>query len=265
MDYTTVNSKDEIISVIHSEKDNKGIARDEKTPEQLLSDDYTAFIKVRWRSIRKLDEIDALIAIGDVLLVRCAGAKPALFSTRRPIMIMRKSVQSRLLDLRTHRRKLERINASKVTAMQRMREDATRYRAENQVLPVLLHENAKLRSTNQAMGKAGASDARKAMTKPVMDDLIRTGYPINGTPEEIAQWQAKIVADRNQAGTNAEYDSIISRMNSLENERQQQLNNGQTVPDTNQEQIQLQDKQDKQSEQLSENGDKLGAIDDWLK
>lgn len=216
--------------------------RHKKTPEQLLNEDFSAFIKVRYSKMRRLDDIDALIAVGTLLEMRIAAAKPALFSTRvatlsgsmystgdispveyisdqitilarRPIIIMQKAMRSRLIELRKHREKIERINASKVNTQRRQREDAMRYRAENQVLPALIQQNISLRGVKAEQDKERASSARTAMSKPVLADLIRTGYPINGTPGQIKEWEQRIEADRIQSGTTEEYSKLIARMN----------------------------------------------------
>jgi hypothetical protein len=218
--YTNYGS-DNITPPYDPKQPKQATDRDTKEPLQLLIEDFDAFSKIPYRKIRSVTEIEALIAIGDVLLIRLSACRPPLFATRRPIMIMRKSIHSRLIQMKQLRAKLLRINELKVRSVQQMRMDAMNYRAQTEsgVMPALLEQNKRLRSSKLSVDMQRASETRQAMSKPVIADLIKYGFPINGTPEEIAAWRKQQEALQNQTGTNAEYESIIERMNALENER----------------------------------------------
>lgn len=187
-----------------------------------INNDFSAIIKVNYRQMRRLIDIDALLSTAHILLTQLA-AKPAPSNlTLRQVIIMRKSIESRIVEINKHKAKIERINASKVNTQRRQREDAMRYRAENQVLPALIQQTREYRSEQARIDKEQAQLSRAAIVPAIQKQFAEVGFNPRASSEERAEWERLRDINRHAIpghDLSSQGSDIMQRMNDIENER----------------------------------------------
>lgn len=185
-----------------------------------IDNDFKAIMKVSYRQLRRLIDIDALLSTAQILLAELA-AQPSQLTLRQAI-IMRKAITSRIIDINRHKLKIERINAGKVNTQRRQREDAARYRAEGSILPTLLTHVIDRRSEQARIDKEQAQINRATLLPAIQRQFKEAGYNPLATSTERAEWARLRDTNRHAIpGTDlsTQGDEIMRRMTSIEAER----------------------------------------------
>ena len=223
-------------------------------PSDTLTNDYNAIIKTSYRQLRRLIDIDALLSAAQILLTQLA-AKPAQSNlTLRQVIIMRKSIESRVIDINRHKSKIERINATKVNKQRREREDAARYRAEGSILPTLLTQVINKRSEQARIDKEQAEINRAALLPAIQRQFASVGYDPTAPSAERAEWERLQDINRHAipgADLSKQGDEFMQRMHQAETEREAELRQHA--------------EKDAAIKTIDTDIDKVGSADEWSK